>query len=115
MVARSTPILGPALDEIIAPGQIWYAQPGRNAAGTNQGDTPDTGTTAFGTDGRIYIWVKASAAIASAAAPGTQLALTRTGEDVTAAAGSGGYYPAKPATAIAEGSLFWAVKGTTTA
>src|SRR3546814_2282100 len=52
--------------------------------------SPKVGDWSVGDDGRQYIWVKSSAAIVAAAAPGTQVTITEPA--MTAAAGSGGFY-----------------------
>lgn len=119
---RTTPSLGPDLWQVVKANQVWYEGAGRGAAGADQVASPQTGTTAFGTDGHEYMWVQASGAITVAASgEGTQLALTLSGTPgadpfVTAIAGAGGWYaptaviyPA-PGT-IATGDRFWARKG----
>jgi len=116
---RTNPSLGPNLHQVVPSDRAWYDGPGRAAAGAGQAMSPQTGDTAFGDDGREYMWVEASGTIADAAAPGTQVALTvnAAGSDprVTAATGSGGWYA--PATTIygtdiLAGDRFWAAKGT---
>lgn len=114
MVFRTNNQLGPDVEQIIAPGEAWYEGAGRNAAGTNQPASPETGNIILLSDGRQAVRVVASAAIASAVAPGTQLALTKSNGVVSAAAGSGGFYPGKAGVAIPAGSVFYAIKGTTT-
>ena len=107
MVFRISPQLGPDVEQVVtAADGSFYDTLG----------TPQLGTTCMGSDGRLRMWVKASATIADAAAPGTQIAITVTGADaVTAAAGSGGWY-APPAavygTDLLAGDRFWATKGT---
>lgn len=102
MVFRTTPQLGPGLETVIAPGGVWFDIPG---AGTLI--SPRLGNKEVGSDGHDYIMVRASAAIAAAAAPGTQVTLTEPA--FTAAAGSGGFYA--PTQGVASGSFFWARKG----
>lgn len=106
MTIRTNPSLGPNIDQVVTAGQSWY----------DGVSSPQTGDTCYGDDGRLRMWVKASGAIAAAASPGTQVTLTVNGpSDVTAAAGTGGWY-APPssvyATALASGDHFWATKGT---
>lgn len=107
MVFRTTPQLGPDTEQVVtAAGKSWYDGIG----------TPQLGVTHMGTDGRLRMWVKASGTITKATAPGTQLAITGTAYDnVTAAAGSGGWY-APPSTVynadLLAGDRFWATKGT---
>ena len=71
-------------------------------------DTPriNLGTVVRGDDGYQKIYVKASAAIAAAAAPGTQV--TVTAPAMTAATGAGGWYA--PPSGVASGKFFWANK-----
>lgn len=103
---RTTAQLGPNLWQVVTPTGIWYD-------GGKQIPSPQLGVVEFGDDGREYIWVKASAAIAAAAEPGTQVAITTPA--FTAAAGSGGWY-APNSTELPGGvpinSYFWAAKGT---
>lgn len=116
---RTNPSLGPDLFQVVKSDLAWYEGAGRGAAGAGQAMSPQTGDTAFGDDGREYMWVEASGTITVAASPGTQVALTvnAAGTDprVTAAAGSGGWYA--PHTGYYTGTLvagdrFWVAKGT---
>lgn len=116
---RMNPSLGPNLHQVVKSDQAWYEGAGRGAAGAGQAMSPQTGDTAFGDDGREYMWVEASGSITVAASPGTQVALTvnAAGSDprVTAAAGAGGWYA--PHTGYYTGTLvagdrFWVAKGT---
>ena len=116
---RTNPSLGPNLWQVVKNDQAWYEGAGRGAAGSNQAMSPQTGDISVGDDGRTYMWVEASGAIAVAAAPGTQVTLTVNAEGtdprVTAIAGAGGWYA--PSTAyytgtIATGDRFWVAKGT---
>jgi hypothetical protein len=116
MVIRTNPSLGPNIEQVVTADDVWYEGPGRGAAGAGQVGSPQTGDTCYGDDGRLRMWVEASGTIADAAAPGTQIAITVTGEDnVTAATGAGGWY-APPTTVygtdILAGDRFWAAKGT---
>lgn len=61
-----------------------------------------------GSDGHDYIWVLASANIAAAAAPGTQVTITEPA--FTAAAGAGGWYA--PVGGVTSGQYFHARRGT---
>lgn len=117
---RTNPSLGPNLFQVVKNDGAWYEGAGRGAAGTGQAMSPQTGDTSLGDDGRLYMWVEASATIVVAASPGTQVALTvnAAGADprVTAATGgSGGWYA--PHTGYYTGTIligdrFWAAKGT---
>lgn len=116
---RMNPSLGPNLSQVVKNDQVWYEGAGKGASGAGQVASPQTGDTAFGDDGREYVFVEASGTIAVAASPGTQLALTVNASTadprVTAASGSGGFYA--PHTGFYSGTLvagdrFWAAKGT---
>lgn len=114
---RMNPSLGPNLWQVVKNDQVWYEGAGRGAAGAGQVGSPQAGDTAFGDDGFEYMWVEATGAIAAAAAPGTQVALTLNATEprATAATGAGGWYAPTSAvmsTALAAGDRFWARKGT---
>lgn len=96
---RTNPSLGPNLHQTVTAGNVWYDAPGKVS--------PVVGDWSVGDDGRQYIWVRSSAAIAAAAAPGTQVTITEPA--MTAAAGSGGFYA--PVAGVASGTYFWARKG----
>lgn len=107
---RMNPSLGPNLWQVVKAGQVWYE-------GSRQIISPQFGDTAFGDDGFEYMFVQATGAIASAAAPGTQVTITlnATSPRATAATGAGGWYAPTSAvmtTALAAGDGFWARKGT---
>jgi hypothetical protein len=115
---RTNPSLGPNLHQVVKDDKAWYDGAGRLAGGTGQAMSPQTGDTSLGDDGRLYMWVEASGAIAVAGAPGTPIILTVAGVGndprVTAASGAGGWYA--PTTVfytgtIAAGDRFWAAKG----
>ncbi len=116
---RTNPSLGPNLWQVVKADQAWYEGAGRGAGGTGQVESPQTGDTAYGNDGRLYMWVQASATITVAASPGTQVTLTDNGVAAdprfTAAAGAGGWYAPNTgyySGTIVSGDKFWAVKGT---
>lgn len=74
-------------------------------------DTPafTAGQIVHADDGHDYIYVQASAAVAAAAAPGTQVTITDPG--FTAAAGAGGWYAPNSTVApagVAQNQYFWA-------
>lgn len=107
---RTTPQLGPQLDDVFTGMPYW------DLAGVYDGTTVVSGISSpsyklgnkeVGNDGHDYIWVQASANIAAAAAPGTQIAITEPA--FTAAAGSGGYYA--PIAGVTSGQYFHARKG----
>jgi hypothetical protein len=96
---RTTPQLGPNLHQTVTSGTVWFDNPSKVS--------PVVGTKEVGDDGHDYVWVKASAAIAAAASPGTQVTITEPA--MTAAAGAGGFYA--PVAGVASGTYFWARKG----
>lgn len=103
---RMNPQLGPNLHQIVRASQtggVWYAD-------SKQIVSPQLGDRAVGDDGHDYVFVKASATIANASAPGTQVTITEPA--MTAAAGAGGFYAPNSAVntgaAIASGDYFWA-------
>ncbi len=100
MVFRTTPQLGPQLDTVIPLGAVWYETDGAPIS-------PQLGTRETGSDGHIYVLVQASAAIAAAASPGTQVTITEPA--MTAATGAGGFYA--PVAGVAINGYFWARKG----
>lgn len=114
---RITPSFGPDLYQVVKKDQVYYEGPGRGASGTGQTASPQTGTTAHGSDGGEFIWVEASGAI-TVGATATQVTLTQANGKTTAAAGTGGFYTAVTTTNynggnLAAGDHFWARKGTT--
>jgi hypothetical protein len=106
---RTTPQLGPQLDEVFT-WPYWDTQlgisDGSQAAGTV---SPSylLGDKEVGNDGHDYVWVKASAGIAAAGAPGTQVTITEPA--FTAATGAGGYYA--PVGGVLINQYFHARKG----
>jgi hypothetical protein len=83
---RTNPSLGPNLHQTVTSGTVWY-------------DNPTLVSPVVG---------DASAAIAAAAAPGTQVTITEPA--MTAAAGAGGFYA--PVAGVAINTYFWARKST---
>lgn len=100
MAFRTTPQLGPSLNER-GTGFQWDG-PGVTEPSYRLGNKE------VGNDGHDYVWVKASATIAAAAAPGTQITITEPA--FTAAAGAGGFYA--PVAGVASGDYFHARKST---
>jgi len=96
---RTTGQLGPDLSQIVTSGKVWYDNPNMVS--------PVVGTREVGNDGYQYLWVKASADIAAAGSPGTQVSITEPA--MTAATGAGGYYA--PVAGVTSGQYFWARKG----
>lgn len=95
MAFRVNHNLGPNLEQIVDPDDVWY---------DNAIVSPVVGDVSEGSDGHKYVWVRASANIASAT-PGT--AVTITEPAMTAATGAGGF-TAPDGQAVASGQYFWA-------
>jgi hypothetical protein len=119
---RMNPSLGPDLHQVVLNDGAWYEGAGRGAAGAGQAMSPQTGDTAFGDDGREYMWVEvAGSTISPHASNETQVSLTinAVGSDprVTIATGSGGWYLMPQSknggvTSIPAGGRTWVAKGT---
>lgn len=108
MAFRTTPQLGPQLDDVYTSLPYWDGGLGVSNGGTGVAPSPKLGTRETGSDGHDYIWVKASAEIASASGNGTQVVIDEPA--FTAAAGSGGWYSI-PSVTVADQTYFWARKG----
>lgn len=102
MAFRTTPQLGPQIDDVFTGLPYWDQHGGITEPSYRLGNKE------VGSDGHDYIWVVASDAISAASGNGTQVAITEPA--FTAEAGSGGWY-APPNVAIAEGQYFHARKG----
>ncbi len=98
---RTTPQLGPQLNEVFTGLPYWDNLAGITAPSYKLGNKE------VGNDGADYIWVQASAAIAATATTGTQVTVTTAG---AAATGAGGYYT-PPNVAITSGQYFHARRG----
>ena len=99
MAFRQTPQLGPQLDQV---GPFHWD-------GINITEpSPKLGTREHGTDGHVYLLVKASGTIA-ALSTGREVIVTEPA--MTAATGAGGWL-APPNQALANGDVFWARKST---
>lgn len=95
-VFRTSPQLGPGLTLVDA--DPWYD--GFNITSPSY----QLGQVHQGSDGHDYVWVLASANIAAAASPGTQVTITEPA--FTAAAGAGGWYA--PIAGVTSGQYFHA-------
>jgi hypothetical protein len=108
MPFRTTPQLGPQIDDVFTGLPYWD----QHLTVANPDAVVDPsyrlGNKEVGSDGHDYIWVRASANIASATGDGTQVTIDEPA--FTAAAGSGGWY-APPGVAITSGQYFHARKG----
>lgn len=99
-VFRTSPQLGPGLTLVDA--DPWYDPVNITSPSYQLGQVHQ------GSDGYDYIWVKASADITAATAPGTEV--TVTAPAFTAAAGSGGWYA--PVDGVKSGEFFHARRKT---
>ncbi len=107
MAYRITPSLGPGIETVIPANQVWFDVPGGMSL-----ISPRLGSKCVGSDGHDYVLVQASASIAAAAAPGTQVTIAEPA--FTAASGAGGFYAPNSAIApsgVPSGAFFWARKG----
>lgn len=109
---RTTPQLGPQLDDVFVGLPYWDLTGVQDADGDPvSGITSPSyklGNRESGDDGAVYIWVQASAEIASTATTGTEVAITAPA--YTAATGSGGWY-SPPGVAVPSGAYFHARLG----
>lgn len=94
MAFRVNHNLGPNLDQVVDPTNVYYDQNGIAS--------PVVGDVSEGDDGHKYVWVRASAAIAADAT------IIVTEPAMTAATGAGAF--TAPSTAINSGDYFWARK-----
>lgn len=104
---RTTPQLGPQLSDVFVGLPYWDGSLGVGNGLTDLEPSYKLGNKEVGDDGHDYIWVQASAAIAAAASPGTQVTITEPA--FTAAAGAGGFYA--PVGGVPSGAYFHARKG----
>lgn len=95
---RTNPSLGPNLHQIVDDTNVWFDAANKVS--------PKVGDYSIGDDGHYYVFVRASATIAAAAAPGTQVTITEPA--MTAASGAGGFYA--PIAGVTSGDYFWARK-----
>lgn len=105
---RTTPQLGPQLDEVFTGLPYWDSQLGLIDAATDVEPSYKLGNVERGDDGGEYIWVQASANIAATATTGTQVTITFPA--YTVATGAGGWYTPVN-TAITEGQYFHVRRG----
>jgi len=101
MAFRTTPNLGPQIDDVFA-GVPFYDAPNITEASYRLGNVE------MGSDGGEYVFVKASAAIDATANTGTQVAITYPA--YTVATGTGGFYT-PPGVAVASGSYLHVRRG----
>ncbi len=103
---RTTPQLGPQLDDVFTGLPYWDG--GINTAATDVEPSYKLGNVEMGDDGGEYIWVQASANVAATATTGTQVTITFPA--YTVATGSGGFYT-PPGVAITSGQYFHVRRG----
>lgn len=108
MAFRTTPQLGPQLDEVFTGLPQWDGALGIQNADTGVTPSYKLGNKEIGSDGGEYFFVKASADIASTANTGTQVTITFPA--YTVATGSGGFYT-PPGVAITSGQYFHVRRG----
>lgn len=101
MPFRITPSLGPQIDDVYT-GLPFYDAPNVTEP------SYQLGSVVRGDDGGEYVWVQASADIASTANTGTQVSLTQATN--TVATGSGGFYT-PPGVAITSGQYLHVRRG----
>lgn len=106
MVFRTTPQLGPGLEDTITETGVWFSPPTLNTSGggLHAPISPELGTRESGSDGHVYILCQASAVIAAAAAPGTEVIITE--PTFRAATGDGGFFA--PIAGVPDEGYFWA-------
>lgn len=108
---RTTPQLGPQLDDIFIGLPYWDLTGMIDGGVTVSGITSPSyklGNVEMGNDGGEYVWVQASAQIAATASTGTQVTVTFPAW--TVATGSGGWY-SPPGQVVPSGAYFHARRG----
>lgn len=106
---RTTPQLGPQLDDVFVGLPYWDSHLGVGTATPGVGEPSyKLGNVERGNDGGEYIWVQASANIAATANTGTQVTITFPA--FTVATGSGGFWT-PPGLAITSGDYFHVRRG----
>lgn len=104
---RTTPQLGPQLNEVFTNLPYWDTQLGVGSS-TTPSPSYKLGNKEVGNDGADYIWVQASAVIAATSGTGTGVTITVPAYTV-ATGGTTWYTP--PGVAIASGQYFHARRG----
>lgn len=112
MPYRITPTLGPQVDEVFpTTGPYWDNQLAViSINGVDIQPSYETGTIVRGSDGGEYLFVEASGTITATSNTGTQVALTKAGDNYTAASGSDGWYT-PPGKALAAGEFVHVRRG----
>lgn len=96
MVFRTSPALGPDLEQTVDPENVWYDHPDIVS--------PQKGVTEIGSDGHFYTWVQAGEADLAADA---RFNLSDDGAFTVTASGTGTF---QAPVAVAAGEYFWARK-----
>lgn len=105
---RTTPQLGPQLDDVFDGLPYWDQGLGIGTPAVDASPSYKLGNKEIGNDGGEYFWVKASANISATANTGTQVTITFPA--YTVATGSGGFYT-PPGVAITSGQYFHVRRG----
>jgi hypothetical protein len=106
---RTTPSLGPALGDVYPAMPFWDSQLGVSSGGVATAEASyRLGNVEMGSDGGEYIFVRASAAIASTPSTGTQVTITYPA--YTVATGAGGFFT-EPGRAVASGDFIHVRRG----
>lgn len=108
MAFRTTPQLGPQLDDKFDGLPYWDQGLGIGTPAIGVEASYRLGNKEIGSDGGEYFWVRASADIAATATTGTQVTITYPA--YTVAAGAGGFYT-PPGLAITTGDYFHVRRG----
>lgn len=99
MVFRTSPQLGPQLDQVVPIDNVWYE-------GLPQVASPQVGVLEPGSDGHIYMWVANNSGAELAA--DARIDITDDGDFTVSTSGTGAYVV--PSVAVPEGAHFWARK-----
>src|SRR5690606_41548959 len=96
MAFRTTPQLGPQLDQVVDDKNVWYE-------GLPQVGSPQVGVTVQGSDGHDYIWLKNNSGAQLTAS--ARFNVSDDGNFTVAANGTGAWVA--PAAAVPAGDFFW--------
>jgi len=99
MLFRTTPQLGPQLDQVVPAGGVWYD-------GALQIASPQVGVLEAGSDGHTYMWVVNNSAAELAAS--ARINISDDGDFTVSTSGTGAWMA--PPSAVPVGAGFWARK-----
>ena len=99
MAFRTTPQLGPQLDQVVPLNGAWYE-------GLPQVQSPQFGVPELGSDGHLYMWVENNSAGQLSAS--ARINITDDADRTVTTNASGTWMA--PATAVPVGAAFWARK-----